>query len=105
MVFIVVQAWYPAKIARLVAQKYLEVTQKYPPESLGETVFGPILNATKEGIHVIQAWGCKDDKIKDSLREIGKAMLMLAEIEGYQYSMDTYADAIEAFTMIGMTGP
>jgi hypothetical protein len=105
MVFIVVESWYPAKLARLVAQKYLEVTQKYPLESLGETVFGPILKATKDGVHVITAWECKDDKIKDSLMAIGKAMLMYAEIEGYHYSMETYIDAIEAFTMIDMKGP
>ena len=106
MVFIVIQAWYPAKIARLVAQKYLEVTEKYPPDkSLGEMVFGPILKPTKDGIHVISGWECKDDKIKDSVMALGKAMLMYAEIEGYHFSMDTYIDAIEAYTMIGMKGP
>ena len=30
---------------------------------------------------------------------------MYAEIEGYHFSMDTYIDAIEAYTMIGMKGP
>ncbi|MGD0549111.1 MAG: hypothetical protein ABSA81_01030 [Candidatus Bathyarchaeia archaeon] len=106
MVFIVIQAWYPAKIARLVAQKYLEVTQKYPHDkSLGEMVFGPIQKATKDGIHVLSGWECKDDKIKDSLMALGKEMLMLAEIEGYLFSMDTYVDAIESFAMIGMKGP
>jgi hypothetical protein len=105
MVFIVVQAWYPAKVVQLVAQKYLEVTQKYPPESLGETVFGPILNATKEGIHVIMAWECKDDKIKDSVMALGKVQFMYADIEGYQWSMDTYVDVVEAYSMIDMKGP
>jgi hypothetical protein len=106
MVFIAIEAWYPAKIARLVAQKYLEVTQKYPGnKSLGEMVFGPIQKATKDGIHVLSGWECKDDKIKDSVMALGKAMLMYAEIEGYHYSMDTYIDAIEAYSMIGMKGP
>jgi len=106
MVFIVIEAWYPAKIARLVAQKYLEVTQKYPPDrSLGEMVFGPIQRVTKDGIHVISGWECKDGKIKDSLMALGKAMLMYAEIEGYQFSMDAYVDVIEAYSMIGMKGP
>jgi hypothetical protein len=106
MVFIVIEAWYPAKIARLVAEKYLEVTQKYPPdESLGEWGFGPIQNATKDGVHVISGWECKDDKIKGSLMALGKAMLMYTELEGYHFSMDTYVDAIEAFKMIDMKGP
>jgi hypothetical protein len=106
MVFIVIQAWYPAKVVRLVAQKYLEVMQKYPPdESLGEMVLAPVQTATKDGIHVIIGWECKDGKIKDSLMMLGKAQLMYADIEGYQWSMDTYVDVIEAYSMIGMKGP
>jgi hypothetical protein len=92
-------------MTRLVAQKYLEVMRKYPPESLGKSVFGPILKAVKEGVHVITAYECRDDKIKDSLMAIAKAELMMGEIEGYRYWIDTYIDATEAFTIIEMKGP
>jgi len=108
MVFIVVQALYPdtPKMTRLVAQKYLEVMRKYPPESLtSKSVFGPILKAVKEGVHVITAYECRDDKIKDSLMAITKAQLMMAEIEGFRYWIDIYIDATEAFTIIEMKGP
>ena len=106
MVFVVVQSWYPAKVVQLVAQKYIEVMQKYPPnESSGEMVLAPIQTATKDGIHVIMAWECKDDKIKQSLMALAKAQFMYADIEGYQWSMDTYVDVIEAYSIIGMKGP
>jgi hypothetical protein len=106
MVFIVIEAWYPAKVVQLVAKKYLEVMQKYPPdESLGEMVLLPVQKATKDGIHVIMAWQCKEGKEKDSLMTLAKAQLMYADIEGYKWSMDTYVDIIEAYSIIGMKGP
>jgi hypothetical protein len=106
MVFIVIQAWYPAKVAPLVAQKYIEVMQKYPPDdSLGKMVLAPITAPTKDGIHVIMAWECKDDKIKESMMGLAKVQFMYAGIEGYYYSMHTYADLIEAYSVIGMKGP
>ena len=106
MVFIVVQSLYPStpKMTRLVAQKYLEVMRKYPPESLSKSVFGPILKVVEEGVHVITAYECRDDKIKDSLMAIAKAQLMMAEIEGYRYWIDLYIDATEAFTIIETKG-
>jgi hypothetical protein len=106
MVFIVIEAWYPAKISRLVAQKYFEVAQKYPHDkSLGKMVFGPIFQPTKDGWHVIKGWECKDDKIKDSLIELGKHELMYAETEGFQFSIDTYVDITEGASIIGVKMP
>ena len=106
MVFIVIQAWYPAKVAPLVAQKYIEVMQKYPPDdSLGKMVLAPITAPTKDGIHVIMAWKCKDGKERESLMTLAKTQLMYADIEGYKWSMDTYVDVFEAYSIIGMKGP
>jgi hypothetical protein len=106
MVLIVIESWYPAKIAALAGQKYIEVTQKYPPdESLGEVALDPILRVTKDGIHAIYAWKCKDDKVKDSLMMLSKAMFMYADLEGYQYSIETYVDLTEAYAIIGAKGP
>jgi len=106
MVLIVVESWYPAKIGSLVGQKYIEATKKYPPdESLGEITLDPIVTQTKDGIHAIYAWKCKDDKVKDSLMMVSKAMFMYAELDGYQYSIDIYADLTEAYTIIGAKAP
>jgi len=106
MVFIVLEGWYPQKIAPLVGQKYIEVSQKYPlDESLGKIVLPPIFNATRDGIHFISAYECKDDKVKHMILAIAKAMLMYAELEGYHYSMHTYIDSTEAFSLLGMKGP
>ena len=106
MVLIVIESWYPAKIGSLVGQKYIEVTQKYPPDkSLGEIALDPIVRPTKDGIHTIYAWKCKDDKVKDSIMALAKMMFMYADLEGYQYSMETYADLNEAYAIIGAKAP
>jgi len=106
MVMIVTEIWYPAKASRLVAQKYLEMTQKYPTDkSLGETVLHPIAQPTKEGMHTISVLKCRDDKIKECMLAEGKYMLAFAEIEGFHYSMHTYIDSTEAFSLLGMKGP
>jgi hypothetical protein len=106
MVLIVVEGWYPAKIASLVGQKYIEATQKYPlDESLGNIVLPPIFQATKDGVHFISVYECKDDKVKHMMMALGKAMMMYTELEGYHFSIDTYIDATEAFSLIGMKAP
>ena len=106
MVLIVIEGWYPAKIATLVGQKYIEVTQKYPlDESLGKMVLAPIFRATKDGIHFMSVYECKDDKVKHMMMALGKAMMMYTGIEGYHYSMDAYIDATEGFSILGMKGP
>jgi hypothetical protein len=106
MVFIVIEGWYPAKIAALVGQKYIEVAQKYPlDKSLGNMVLPPISQATRDGVHFISAYECKDDKVKHMMMALAKAMLMYTELEGYRYSIDTYIDPTEAYSLIGMKGP
>jgi hypothetical protein len=106
MVYIVIEAWYPAKIAPLVGRKYLEVAQKYPlDKSLGNMVLPPISQATRDGVHVLSAYECKDDKVKHMIMTLAKAMLMYAELEGYHYSMDTYIDMTEAYSLLAMKGP
>lgn len=106
MVMIVTETWYPAKAAQIVAQKYLEMTQKYPTDkSLGETALLPIVRPTKEGMHAISVLKCRDDKIKECMLAEAKYMLAFAEIEGFHYSIDTYANVIEAYSIISMKGP
>jgi hypothetical protein len=105
MVMIVIETWYPVKVSPLVGQKYLEMMQKPTDKSLGEMVLPPIFQQTKEGIHTISVWGCRDDKIKDGMMALAKRMLAYAEIEGYHFAMDTYIDATEAYAIIGMKGP
>ena len=105
MVMIVTESWYPVKVGPLVAQKFLEMMQKPLDRSLGERVLLPILQQTKEGIHSISVWGCRDDKIKEAMIALAKWMLPLSEIEGFHVSMDTYIDSTEAYAIVGMKGP
>jgi hypothetical protein len=51
------------------------------------------------------AYECKDDKVKHMIMTLAKAMLMYNELEGYHYSMDTYIDMTEAYSLLGMKGP
>jgi hypothetical protein len=94
------------KIAPLAGQRYIEVMQKYPPdESLGEVALGPIFQTTRDGVHAIYVWKCKDGKVKDSLMMLSKAMFMYADLEGYQYAIETFVDVTEAYAIIGAKGP
>ena len=106
MVVIVIEAWYPEKLSPLVGGKYVDVMQKYAPdESLGEMILDPVLKATKEGVHVLQVWKCKDEKVKDSIVMLAKIQQMFVGLEGYRYSMDSYVDVTEAYAIIGAKGP
>jgi len=106
MVLLVVEGWYPMKVSQLVGQKYIEVTQKYPlDESLGKIVLPPIFQATKDGVHFISVYECKDDKVKAMMMTVGKAMMMYTGIEGYQFAIHTYIDVTEGFSLLGMKAP
>ena len=105
LVYLIVEVWYPSKVAVEVGQKYLKVREKFPSDKkLAEDVISAF-NSVTEGIHGITAWEIKEGKLAAFLKRTAEAMLMYGEIEGFKYSINTYLSATECMPMIGLKIP
>ena len=100
MVYIVVKSWYPSHITEKVNERYMEMLQKFPPDnSLGEQVVQVAARATKDGYEVLGVNLVKEGKFDEAIIRIGAMMLMFADIEGYEFSIETWVTLQEAQKM------
>ncbi|NVM28934.1 MAG: hypothetical protein HWN65_08820 [Candidatus Helarchaeota archaeon] len=106
MVYLFVHSTYPISKAKDVGKKYLEVVKKYPPDrSLGKEVIQAAVRASPKGISVIGVSEVKKGKYTEALIRIGKTMQMYADIDGFNYSVVTRVNLVEAMGIIDMTPP
>ena len=105
MVLIAVTAKYPVSKAKELADVYVKGIKENP---LDRKLLKPVLmtaaRATLEGIEVLTIYQVKG-KYEEALKYMGKRMIKYGQVEGYQYSIVTWAEAAEAFYMLDMTAP
>ena len=100
MVYIVVKSWFPSHIAEKVNERYLEMLQKFPPDnSLGEQVVPVATRATKDGSETLGLTLVKEGKFDEALIRVGAMMSMFSEIEGFEFSIETWATVLETQKM------
>ena len=100
MVYIVVKSWFPSHKGEEVEKRYIEVLQKYPPEtSLAEQVVPVAERATKDGLEIMSISLVKEGKFDQALARIGSASAMFGNIEGYEYSIKVWVTLQEAQAM------
>ena len=100
MVYIVVKSWYPSHITEKVNERYLEMLQKFPPDnSLGDQVVPVAARASKDGFETLGLTLVKEGKFDEALLRIGGMMTMFSDIEGYEFSIETWVTVQEAQKM------
>ena len=105
MPYIFIKTVYPTHKIDEVVKKYLEVLPKYPPDpSLGETV-AAATNATEQGIISLTVYEVKEGKFEEAMNRWMTGAAEYRNIEGLEYSIETWATAVEAFGSIGKTPP
>ena len=104
MPYIVVYSWYPTHKVPEVAQRYLEVLEKYPhDETLSEQVVPVSIKATERGIQGIAIALAKEGKLEEALSAIIQSQVMYHDIEGYEYSVEVQFTVVESLAFIGMS--
>ena len=106
MPYIIVTMWCPGDKAPEMAQRHLEIMEKYPPDENLENIVVP--SATKsieQGFKVISIFEPKEGKLEEAYIKAVSAMLMYRSIPGFEYRMDIYLTRTEAFSAIGMSSP
>lgn len=95
--YFVIKSWFPSHLASKVAKRYLEVIQKYPPDNtLWEMLVRNAIKTTKKGIKTLTICEIKEGKLEEANTLIGNLMAMFIDIEGHEYSIETWATDSEA---------
>jgi hypothetical protein len=103
MPYLITTSLYPSDKAAEVAKRYLEAITKYPPDgNLGTLIVPAAVKTTLEGIKVIGIIEVKKGKFEDALTRSTAMMSMFLSIQGYEYTIDSYATVEEALKTIGM---
>ncbi len=106
MPIILTNAWWPSDKTEEVVNKSFEVASKYPPDpSLGEAVIQNCVNTTKKGIVNISVVEVTKGKLEEALTVSRKNAVEYHNIAGFEYSIEVWSTAIEAFATIGRTPP
>ena len=104
--YTIITSSYPSDKAKEVAEKYMEVLGKYPPNtSLTTEIIPAAVKRTEKGIKVITVAEVKPGKIEEALLYGENGMAMFNDIQGYEYSLDVYLTAEEALATLGMSMP
>jgi hypothetical protein len=103
MSYIITTSLYPGDKAPVVAKRYIEAITKYPPDdNLGAMLVPAALKPTLEGIKVIGIIEVKKGKFEEALARTRDMMSMFLSVEGFEYSIDSYATVEEAMNLAGM---
>lgn len=104
--YVFVNSKLPSHKAPEAARKFLEQLKKYPPDdSLGETVVNAAIKARTDGVQVVSVSTVKKGKLEDFLTRSNEILSMYNEIEGFEYTIEVWAEPAEALATLGLKMP
>ncbi|MBY8986084.1 MAG: hypothetical protein KGD65_13495 [Candidatus Lokiarchaeota archaeon] len=78
----------------------------FPPDpSISETVVPNCVKADKDGIINISIAEAKSGKLEEALTRTQQNAVQYHNIVGFEYSIEVWSTAVEAFAAIGRTPP
>jgi hypothetical protein len=101
--YIITTSSYPNDKVKEVANMYVKVVTKYPPDdSLGTPVVPVAVRSTLQGIEVTTVSEIKKGKLEDAIAWAANRLSMFNDIQGYRHEIKTYMNLEEALKTIGM---
>ena len=106
MPYLITTSIYPTDKATEVAEKYMEMLAKYPPdENLANEIVPAAVKTTHDGVKVIGILEVKQGKLEEALNRTVNQMVVFLNVVGFEYSIDVYLTVEEALATIGMSVP
>jgi hypothetical protein len=100
---IITTSLYPSDKAPEVAKRYMDAITKYPPDAnLGTLVVPAAVKTTLDGVRTIGIIEVKKGKFEDAMTRVMAMMSMFMSIQGFEYTIESYATVEEAMKVIGM---
>ncbi len=98
--FLVTTVVYPPDKSIVVAEKFIEVTDKpLPPFIKRLQVLGD--SRIDQGVKVLSVYEVEDARIKDGIIELTKMYVQFNGIEGFKYEIETMLTAQESLAVLG----
>ena len=106
MVLIVSTSSFPLSKAKAVANKYVEISKKFPiDKSLEKPILRLATRVYKDRIETISITEVKEGKYEELMKRIIAQQLLYENIEGLKFKSDTYFSGVEALPMVGLQMP
>jgi len=103
MPYLVLQSWCPISESDKVGKKFLEVSEKYPPdESIAKDLVPTAVTTNEDGIVAITISEVKKEKMFEALDRAQKSLIEYRTIRGYNYTIKFWFTAEEALESIGL---
>jgi hypothetical protein len=93
---------FPTKAVEKVAQRYLELLQKYPLPDYIKRIVPAATQATLKGHTSINVDEIKKEKLGDALEYNIQFMIGFRDIEGFEYEIKVFVTISEGLKYIGM---
>lgn len=101
--YIIATCLYPSDKAKEVAKMYLKAMTKYPDDaSLATPIVPAAVQSTLQGISVMMIYEPKKGKFEDAYALAVNRMVMLLDIQGFEYTFNVPYTLEEAMKVIGM---
>ncbi|MFX1588014.1 MAG: hypothetical protein ACFFC1_07655 [Promethearchaeota archaeon] len=106
MVILVGITKFPISKAKAVAERFIEVSKKYPPDrSLEKQILRLASRIRGDEVESINVSEVKEGKLAEVLKRGIEQQLLYADIEGMKFKVDTYFSGTEALAMVGLKMP
>jgi hypothetical protein len=106
MPYLVSKAWWPSDKTEEVVNKAFELAGKIQPDpSISEPVIDNCVKATEKGIMNISIEEVKKGRLDDAITRAQKNAVEYHNIAGFEYSIEVWSNAVEAFALIGRKPP
>lgn len=102
MPYIIIFTKFPTNSVEKVAQRYLELLQKYPIPDYIKRLVPAATAASMEGHKSINVDEVKKKDLGDAMEYTTQFMIGFRDIEGYEYEIKVFVTVAEGLRYIGM---
>ncbi|UCE54309.1 MAG: hypothetical protein JSV31_02390 [Desulfobacterales bacterium] len=102
MPYIIVKTCMPNERATEAANKYLEVTEKYPPdETIAKIILQSAIYVDEDGIHGLSISEPQEGKLEEALQRTETIMVEYLNVPDYRFEIQIWSTVQEALKYIG----
>lgn len=106
MVIIISTTKFPLSKGKEVAERYIEVSKKYPiDKSLEKQILRLAVRIKGNDAESISISEVKEGKLEEVLKRATEQQLLYMDVEGIKFKVKTFFSGVEALPMIGFKMP
>ena len=97
---------FPYDRAKEVAERFIEVSKKFPPDrSLEKPILRMAARIAEGGIETIAITEVKDGKYDEFMKHVTKVQMEYFNIEWIKFKSFTYLTGVDAMSLVGLVMP